>query len=314
MELVEKPTHGTLNWLNKRHRDDAGKCTFGGSDAGAMLNVSKFRTRGELYMNKMMPPVESEETPAMRRGNLFEPALIAEASHQLGRQIVTPDFMYRDGRWIVTMDGVDVPERPTLGVEAKTTTVYSISDSSDLPEEYLAQGYAQQLVLGCPIWFVVLDRNQRISVVELPENEKALQLLREQAEILGEAVDSKITDLSKIDAEFSAEQIAMLVKPQATAIELPLEAIDWVNSLDDARRMIKQGEEAEKQAKDALARMLLENEIGTFNGVSLVTWKEQAGRTSFDTTAFKTEHPDLYAAYQRSGKPFRTMRITKGAK
>ena len=84
--------------------------------------------------------------------------------------------------------------------------------------------------------------------------------------------------------------------------------------LEVGRELKAQGEAQEKQAKDALARMLLDNEVGLLHGKRVVSWKQMAGRESLDTKALKEAHPDLVKQYMKQGNPFRTMRIMTGGK
>jgi predicted phage-related endonuclease len=111
---------------------------------------------------------------------------------------------------------------------------------------------------------------------------------------------------------FSAADIARIWKPTPTSVELPASAVDWANQLEEARAMAKQAADSESKAKDALAQMMLGNEIGTVNGVQLVTWKQQAGKASLDTKQLRVDHPELVSQYEKQGAPFRVMRVTKG--
>ena len=230
MQVIPKARHGSKDWLLARWKDEQGRCVFGASDVPALMGASPYKTRGELFADKVNEPVEQEETAVFRRGNLLEKPLLEEASRILGTNIFTPDVIYRDGRLSISLDGVDNEQQPSVVVEAKTSTRYSIYNAQDLPDEWCWQGWAQMAVLQVPVWFVVLDRDQRISVVEL----------------------------------------------------------------------------------DALAQMMLSNEIGTVDGVQLVSWKQQAGKASLDTKQLRSDHPELVQQYEKQGAPFRVMRITKG--
>jgi predicted phage-related endonuclease len=89
-------------------------------------------------------------------------------------------------------------------------------------------------------------------------------------------------------------------------------AVDWALQLEEARAMAKQAADLESKAKDALAQMMLGNEIGTVDGVQLVSWKQQAGKASLDTKQLRSDHPELVQQYEKQGAPFRVMRVTKG--
>ena len=310
MQVLPKQKHGSKEWLLARWKDEDGRCVFGASDVPVLMGSSPYKTRGELFADKVNEPVPSEETAAFRRGNLLEKPLLEEASRILGTNIFTPEVIYRDGRLSISLDGVDNEQHPTIVVEAKTSTRYSIYKSEDLPDEWLWQGWAQQAVLQVPVWFVVLDRDQRISVVELPDNPAAIDALQIETAVFGGWVDGEPMD-EDIN-KFSATDIARIWKVTPTSVELPASAVDWANQLEEARALAKQAADLESKAKDALAQMMLGNEIGTVDGVQLVSWKQQAGKSSLDTKQLKADHPELVSQYEKQGAPFRVMRVTKG--
>jgi predicted phage-related endonuclease len=310
MQVIPKAKHGSKEWLLARWKDEQGRCVFGASDIPALMGASPYKTRGELFADKVNEPVEQEETAVFRRGNLLEKPLLEEASRILGINIFTPEVIYRDGRLSISLDGVDHEENPTVVVEAKTSTRYSIYTADDLPVEWCWQGYAQMAVLQVPVWFVVLDRDQRISVVQLPENPEAIEAIKLETAVFGGWVDGD--PLDEDINNFSATDIARIWKAEPTSVELPASAVDWALQLEEARAMAKQAADLESKAKDALAQMMLGNEIGTVDGVQLVTWKQQAGKSSLDTKQLRADHPELVQQYEKQGAPFRVMRVTKG--
>lgn len=310
MQVLPKAKHGSISWLLSRWKDEQGRCVFGASDVPVLMGASPYKTRGELFADKVNEPVMQEETAVFRRGNLLEKPLLEEASRVLGANIFTPEVIYRDGRLSISLDGVDNEQNPTVVVEAKTSTRYSIYTAEDLPDEWCWQGWAQMAVLQVPVWFVVLDRDQRISVVQLPDNPKAIDTIRLETSVFGGWVDGDPMD-EDIN-NFSAADIARIWKAEPTSVELPASAVDWALQLEEARAMAKQAADLETKAKDALAQMMLGNEVGTVDGVQLVTWKQQAGKTSLDTKQLRADHPELVQQYEKQGAPFRVMRVTKG--
>jgi predicted phage-related endonuclease len=271
------------------------------------MGVSPYKTRAALFADKLNEPVEQPSNAVFDRGNILESPLIINASNKLGVQIFTPEVIYRDGRLSISLDGVDNEQKPTVVVEAKTTTRYSVYNSDDLPDEWLWQGWAQQAVLDVPVWFSVLDRDMRLSVVELPDNPLAIDSLITESNIFGEWVDNNTPPLDEIN-NFSADDIARIFKVQPSSIELPKDAIDWVHQLEEARALAKQAADLETKAKDALAQMMLGNDVGTWQGEQIVSWKQQAGKESFDAARIKQEHPDLVKQYMKQGNPYRVMR------
>ena len=307
MKVLVKEKHGSKDWLLARWKDENGKCVFGASDIPVLMGASPYKTRGELFADKLNEPVEQPSNAVFDRGNILETPLIVNASNKLGVGIFTPDWIYRNGRLSISLDGVDNALNPTVVVEAKTTTRYSIYDSGDLPEEWLWQGWAQQAVLDVPVWFSVLDRDLRLSVVELPDNPVAVDTLITEANIFGQWIDDNTPPMDEIN-NFSADDIARIFKVQPTSIELPEGAIDWVHQLEEARLMAKQASELESKAKDSLAQIMLGNDVGLWLGEQIVSWKQQAGKESFDAARLKQENPELVKQYMKQGNPYRVMR------
>ena len=83
MQIIDKPTHGTLDWLDIRHRDDDGRCTLGASEAPALMDSSAFMSQADLWYRKTTSPEISEPSAAMQVGNDLEPALVSVLSRRL---------------------------------------------------------------------------------------------------------------------------------------------------------------------------------------------------------------------------------------
>lgn len=316
MKLIGKPQHGSNEWLALRHRDENGKVVFGASDAPALMGKSAFTTRPELFAAKMGTPRVSKETEAFRRGNLLEPVLIKEASDILGIHFYSPNFMYWNNRFVVSLDGVNDGLQPTIIVEAKTTTRFRIRETNDLPEEWLWQAWAQQYATQRKdfvpsVWFSVLDADQKISVVEAPNNPKAFEILANEAERFAVGIENN-EPLGEFSTEvMDASTIAALWKATDSEVELQESDMRWLKDLAMSKSMSAEAETIKKLAEAEIALVLKNHQIGTYRGVKVVSWKEQAGRSSFDSKLLQELHPDIFAKCQKQGKSFRVMRTHK---
>jgi len=310
MKIIAKPEHGTLDWLNGRQKDENGHALLGGSDAPALMGDSAFRTRADLYFSKVTTPVVGEFNMAFHRGNVLEAPLVNEASRILKMDLHTPDVMYRQGRWNINSDAVDNAEKPSVNIECKTTTRYHVASSDDLPMEWRWQGWAQMAVMNVPVFFSVLDARQNLAVVELERNDQAIDLLLQEAEVFCSAIDEG-TGVADFLNEFTAEQIASLIKPTPTSVDLDESVLQLIETFELAKKTKKASEDAERIARDQLARLLLGNEVGLVNGVQVISWKSQAGKKSLDVTGLREAHPEITAQFEREGNPYRVMRISK---
>lgn len=169
------------------------------------------------------------------------------------------------------------------------------------------QGWAQQSVLECPVWFSVLDRDLRISVVELPKNEVAIDALRLEADVFGEWIDNNTPPMEEIN-NFTADDIARIWKVTPTIAELDATAAQLVIDLEKARTISKEASDAEARIKDALAQIMLNHEIGVFNGQKILSWQQQAGKMTLDTARLRADHPELVKQYEKQSNSYRVMR------
>lgn len=308
MKIIPKPEHGSIDWKRARWKDENGLCVFGASDAPALMNASPYRSRADLFVDKTTEPIDEQvHNDIFYRGNLLEPALIEHACKELELDFATPEVIYKDGRFAISMDAVDNWQKPSIGIECKTTTRYHIESSEDLPMEWRWQGWAQMLVLEVPIFFSVLDAGQRVRLVELKYNGDALRLLEEQSEVFGHAVDTN-DFIIEVD-ELTAEQIARIYPATDKEVEIGQDGLTWVETLEEARAMKKQAEFLEKEAKDHLARLLQDATRGTVNGSQVISWKEQRSAPSVDVKALREAHPEIVEQFMKDASSFRVMRI-----
>lgn len=318
MKLIPKPAHGSREWLQLRHRDHLGNVVFGASEIPALMGQSNFLSRPELFAAKLTEPTVQQENAVFRRGNLIEPVLVAEAGAVLGVNFTTPQHMYRNGRVIATLDGTDNETSPNAIVEAKTTTRYRVRDVEDLPPVWLWQAWAQQYATMtndtvCPVYFSVLDSEQNITVVEAPTNPQALERLAEEAEAFARAIELREPPADFDETVMDAATVAAIWKPTNTEVEIPEVEMRWLQDLVQARELIEEGQRMKEYAEAQIALLLKNHEVGTYRGVKVVSWKQQAGRTSVDTALLKEAHPAIYAEVAKQGKPFRVMRTHKVA-
>lgn len=309
MQRIKKPTHGSLEWLEVRHRDELGKVTFGASEAPALMNVSQYQNLMDLCLQKLEPPVLRPASEAMRKGIIFEEPLGYEAASILGVQVVQPGEMFRKGRFTVTLDFWTPEEK--LIIECKVTNQYSVTTGQDLPLPWLMQGHVQHWVTGAEVWFSVFDKYQQISVVRMPVDQAIIDALIRQSETIGNDLDRGIIpDEAWIDA--NAEQIAKLhpVNPDEV-VECDDELLLLVTELRNLKADEKKNDERQTWVKAEIAKRMKSARAIDSNGDHILTWNEQKGRTTLDQQALKEAHPDIYETYLKQGAPFRVMRVGK---
>lgn len=306
MQRIQKPPHGSLEWLQVRHRDELGKVTFGASEAPALMNVSEYSNLMDLCLQKLEPPVLRPASAAMRKGIIFEEPLGYEAASILGIDVVQPDEMFRKGRFTATLD-FWTPNGKTI-IECKVTNQYSITTGQDLPLSWVMQGHVQHWITGADVWFSVFDKYQQISVVRMPVQNSIIDALLKQSEVVGESLDKGILpDEAWIDA--TAQQIAKLHPASDETIECDDELLALIRELKSLSDDEKRVGERKTFVQAELAKRLKSARAVDSNGDLILTWNEQKGRTTLDQQALKDAHPDIYEAFTKQGAPFRVMRV-----
>jgi putative phage-type endonuclease len=304
MGVHPKPPHGSLEWLQLRHRDARGRVRFGASEAPTLMGVNPYASVTDLAIAKWSPPEVSAPNAAMERGNILEPALVAYAEQVLGQPVTTPEVMWSVGRMMATLDGITADERTI--VEAKTTTAYSSDDP--LPDSYYWQGIAQ---LACVpeadrVLFVVLDKRMRLGTWELRRDDVRIAMLLARADEIGEMLDARqLPD----DAPLTESQVKSLYPSPTGTLELPPRAVELAHALNAAKTARQMFEADEQQVRDELAAMLGDADTGTVAGEVVVTFRARKGSTRLDTKRLEAEHPDLAAAYQVTGSTTRVLRV-----
>lgn len=305
MKAIHKPEHGSLEWLQLRHKHE-GRTIVGASEVSAVMGVNPYKNIIDLAIEKLQPPIVREQNDAMKRGTFLEQGLLDYASDEIGSRIVTPVEMYLNGRIISTLDGVCLD--PSRLFEAKTTTGWVQGDPC-LPE-WFWQAQAQMHCTDAQVvTFIVLDRHLRISMFDVQRDDEAITEMVAKVEAFCAAIDE---ERLPEEVPLSAEQVAQLhPTPDATEIELGAAGLELLQRWQSAKEMLKHYEQEEAQLKDALANLLRNHSAGTVDGHKVVTFKAQSS-TRFDQKAFVEANPELAQQYQKQSS-FRVLRTVKGA-
>lgn len=302
MKQIPKPTHGSLEWLQTRHKHD-GNTIVGASEVSAVMGVNPYKTVTDLAIEKMQPPVVREANDAMKRGTFLEQGLLDYAADFYGTTIVTPDVMYLNGRIIATLDGLD----QSRVYEAKTTTSWMAGDAC-LPE-WFWQAQAQMYCTDASsVTFVVLDRQLRISLFDVARDDAAINSMVKQVSAFCQAIDD---DQLPTDDPLTAEQVSALHPEPAGDIELGAAGLELVERWNATKHAIKQLTQEEEAIKDALANLLRNHDAGCIDGQRIVTFKAQK-RESLDSKALSTKHPELIKQFTKTST-YRVLRTVKGS-
>lgn len=290
-------------WLEERRNG------IGGSDAAAIVGLSRWATPYSVYMDKIGLLPEKEENEAMRQGRDLEDYVAVRFSEQTGKKVQRCNFMVRNPQYPFALADID---RRVLGenagLECKTTSTLDLKQfhGVEFPERYYAQCVHYLAVTGADRWY--------LAVLVFGKGFYVFKLERDEAEI-----DALMT------AEGDFWQLVETQTPPAvTGAEADTKAVEtvWAESIggqlelfgmDDLFRQLETAEETlsvAKKAKDEAVNQIKARLKTTEHGICgrySCTWKTQE-RRSLDLTMLQRDYPDIpYEDYMNTTKtrPFR---------
>lgn len=308
---IDKPEHGSQDWLEVRWSDKQGNKRVSASVAGSIYNEHPYTSAADLAAELLAdtPPAPLPPTQDMERGNRMEPMLVQWVSDAEGIPLVTPEQMYcledNGARMIATLDAIDPNGTP---YEVKTTRKRW---DGELPRHWYWQGVHQAACVGSSsVEWIIFDGNMDLHrYTQVVSSDEVQMHVRGVAEFLSFIDQGLIPD--NVTMNYGLVE-SMYPDSEKKTIELDEETYDKVNTLSYIQERRKELEQQESQLKADIGLILQDAEIGTHEGTTAITWKTQK-RESFDTKAFESAHPALAQKFRKTSQ-FRVMKINKRSK
>ena len=309
---VEKPEHGSQEWLTARWKDEEGFSRITASVASAVHGQNPYMTTADLAIELLSetPPAPKKANAAMERGNRFEPTLLKWYADMEGVEVLSPEILYafntddNSVRLLATLDGITPDGIP---VEIKTSNKMWTGQLSNM---WYWQGIHQAICADSDRveWGILdssLEFHRYTQIVTSDEKQNHIQACREFLGYIDQGVVPP-------NAQMSYENASALNPASSATKELPQSFNEVLEQLETARKMKSEATSMEEEAKTAIAMALEGCEVGSINGDKVVTWKVSK-KSSFDTTRFQSEHPALAEKFIKQTE-YRTIRTTKRSK
>lgn len=299
---------------------DPDRSTYlGSSDAAAVLGLSRWRTRLDVYRSKVHPASvadpDADRLKLFRRGKLLEPVIREMAVEDFGLEVSGLSRRHTDTQhdWMRAEIDFEIREDGEFfNCECKSVSPFSVqewgdADTADIPIEYYSQVMYGLMVTGrrrCYVFALFGSDNLVRYIVD--RDDEAIDGMRE-------AVTKFWTEhvVFRVPPEpTTAEDVAYLFRKvrgrRITATEEMAEAINKYRLLG---HKIKSFEDEREVAFVDATRRILEackaasgdpapdedaEVFDTANGRLLATYKKQRG-AYLDQQRLKSEHPDLHA-------------------
>ena len=308
-KLVNVTTLTHKEWLEWRKKG------IGGSDAGAICGMNKYRSPIAVYLDKTADEVvEKPMNEAMRLGHDFEDYVKTRWMEETGKKAVRENYMLQhdDYPWMLA----DIDRRvvgENAGLECKTCSPYAAGkwENDGIPQEYVIQCLHYMAVTGADRWYLaclIYQQGMQYRVIERDEDAINALIQVEKDFWLNKVMKNQMPAPDGSAAADDALAAAYSKSnPDIEAVDITditLDRYDEINALIDDLS-------AEKKLIEQSIKTEMKNSEKAFLGDRAISWKSYQGRESIDTKKFKKDHPDLFEEYKKVGKPYRRFTISK---
>lgn len=308
----------------------ARKNGIGGSDAAAVMGISKWETPYKVWQEKVFGPPANDKDKNARKfiGNLLEPVIAKLYTEATGTKIEKPENTFFHPKYNFIMghlDGFNKSEQIIL--ECKTTSYpneWGEPGTCEMPDEYLCQvaHYAMlglspkridipllimkpKIIEACITRDFGLITQDDIRIYTYHRNKKLENTITDKERAFW--VDNVIPKIPPrpINSEDARSLYKASLEKDVVAND---EIIEKVNSLKDVKSKIKSLQDEEEKLKTNIFNHMQDaTKLVDAYGNLIATWGIQK-RNDFETTKFKKENPELYRQYIKNNET-RTFRM-----
>ena len=278
---------------------------LGGSDVGAILGLSPYRTPVDVWAEKTGRAAPSESSLAMRFGSFAEQFVASEYSAQTGQAVerYTPMLRHPTAPIIGHVDRLVIPAgqkrashmgkiRTDRLLEAKTASAFQAykadewgpSGTDEVPAAYLVQVATYRILTGCQhADLAVLFGNQELRVYHLERDIELEEMILARASEWWAAHVIKDTP----PAPVSDADVRLLYPRSAPqkAVAATLAMLGAVEALRRVRKQISELELDEDALAIAVKAYMTDAEALVSEGQTLATWKSAAATRKTDWKA-----------------------------
>lgn len=290
----------------------ARKNSIGGSDAPIIANVSPWKTRLQLFLEKT-----SEEPPPflttlpMQIGTALEPVIINEFGVRTGQEVTAfeqtlfhPSYPMMTGH----IDGAIIENgQPVAGVESKwvgrITDEWGETGTDHVPAHVMLQCVHYMMVTGWQSWNVAaLFGGTEFRWYEIQRNDVLIDALLKMELEFWQMIQARTPPpiTNPIDARllYKQDDGSSVIADTKTALaffelqNLKLQRDSLESEIDEKTAEIQHFMGEHSTLTDQAGRIL-------------ATWKTAKPATRIDTKALKENAPDIYRQFSVTGEPAR---------
>ena len=305
MKRVNILNQSRKDWLLERAK------SIGASDSSCVLGLNPWKSNVELWLEKTNPEslLDQPDNLNMRLGRDMEPILRQLFTEETGLQVRQDNHIRYDDEYpflSTNLDGRIVGDKVPL--ELKTTGMWD----GMIPDNYFCQLQHQMMVTNSPyIYFAVLvlsNFGKQFIVEKYERNERFIADMR--SKMVDFWMNHVVTGIAPDPVSVKDARLLYNETNQESVIEGSFDMITICEKIKDYNKDIKKIKSKADELRVSIMDTMKEDEIMTYKGSTLSTWKKSKGKVKFDLNKFKKDHPDIYEEYS-SHKDGNRMLIIK---
>ena len=286
---------------------------IGGSDIGAILGLSKFRTPLEVWMEKTGKKIKKLDSLPLRFGSFAEEFVANEYSRTTGLELAHDESLYihpsnaymsaHIDRFVLgNPNDVKCSHLPTRILECKTANPFNSSNwgeagSDEVPMSYLCQCIWYMAITGidkCDL--AVLFGNSDFRIYEITRDQDLEKLVLQKAVIFWS--EHVLKDLPPPASNISDCQTLFSKSNPDKSVEAQREVVDLINRLHLLNHEIEMRETEACAIKQSIMHQMGEAETLTHQGKILATWKAPKPSFRLDAKRLEADLPQVAAGYK----------------
>ena len=292
-------------WLDERKKG------IGGSDAGTILGVNKYKNPVALWLEKTGQAEPEPVGEPAEWGNILEPVIANRFELLTGIKIQTCDALLQHPQFSFMLANVDrliAGER--RGLECKNVSLRKAQewDDDEIPDTYYAQCQHYMAVTGYEGWYIaaLINGNHFIHKY-IPRNDEFILALIDAEQKFWHCCQNKVMP----DCELNADVLKMLY-PTTNGVSavLPDDIAGLVEKYEGAKTVSKDADKRVERIQVAICAWLGEKERAkSQDGQKEVVWSQVNPKPKFNEKKFAEDHPKLFESYLEPAKPYRRFSV-----
>ena len=281
---------------------------LGGSDIGAILGLSRFRSPLEVWMEKTGKEVKKLDSLPLRFGSFAEEFVASEYSRSTGFDLIHDESIYVHPEYSFMSAHIDrfVLENgspcPSRILECKTANPFSLGDWGEVGTDQVPLTYLCQCLWYMAITDIkhcdlaVLFGNANFRIYEISRDLELESTILQKANFFWNTyVLHDVPPPTQSEADC---QTLFSKGDPAKSVEAKIETLELTKRLHVLNHEIDVREEEISNMRQSIMTLMGEAETLTYQGQVIATWKAPKPSFRLDSKTLEQEHPEIASLYK----------------